>query len=276
MAVINDLVVKCPVLRLREKPDLNSEISDELLYGMVIHKIINCEESDYLKVRTGYGYEGWCLKSGLLTDEWNVRKYIIQTNARIHALFADVLEADDIRSRIICTLVKGSFIAALQSSNGWTKISLADGSIGYVRSSGIVLWDEIKRQCNIRESIIEDALMYMGTQYRWGGKTPKGIDCSGLCSMVYMNNGMLIHRDSGWEDGYGIEKIDLSRADEGDLLYFKGHIGLYMGEGRFIHSTLGEYGDGVRINSLCKSHVDYRKDLYEKFLYAGRKIKSKY
>lgn len=275
MAIINDLVVRYPVLKLREKPEAGSEVSDELLYGMAVHRVLNCEEEGYIKVRTGYGYEGWCQKSGLLTNEWNIRKYINQTNARIHALFADVLEAPSIRSGIICTLVKGSFIAKVQEDGGWTKVYLVDGGFGYVRSSAIILTDEIMCYQNIRESIIEDALMYMGTQYRWGGKTPKGIDCSGFCSMVYMNNGMIIHRDSGWEDGYGIEKIALSEALAGDLLYFKGHIGLYMGDGRFIHSTMGEHGDGVRINSLNKSHACYREDLHEKFLYAGRKIKNR-
>lgn len=271
MAIINDLVVGCPVLKLRERPDFNSEISDELLYGMVVHKIIDCESPEYLKVRTEYGYEGWCLKSGLITNEWNVRKYINQTNARVQALFADVLTAPSIKAKVICTLVKGSFLAALNSNDGWTKIYLADRSFGYVRNSGLIMSDEVNSSCNIRECIIEDALMYMGVQYRWGGKTPKGIDCSGLSSMVYMNNGMIIHRDSGWEEGYGIEKISLSEAQKGDLLYFTGHIGLYICNGRFIHSTMGEYGDGVRINSLNKLHADYREDLCEKFLYAGRK-----
>lgn len=275
MAIINDLVVRCPVLKLSKKPEFNSETLDELLYGMVVHKVLNCEDSGYLKVRTEYGYEGWCLKSGLLENEWNVRKYINQTNAKVHALFTDVLEAPVIRSKIICTLVKGSFIAAVNSSDGWTKIYLANGDSGYVRSSGIISADKIKNNYSIREDIIDDAFMYIGTQYRWGGKTPNGIDCSGLTSMVYMNNGMLIHRDSGWESGYGIEKIDLSEAAKGDLLYFTGHIGLYIGDGRFIHSTMGEYGDGVRINSLNKSHAGYREDLHEKFLYVGRKITNK-
>lgn len=274
MAVFNDLVVKVPILKVKQAPDKCSETVDELVHGMVVCRLEVSDDEDYVKILTSYNYEGWCLKSGFITNEWNVRKYINRSDLKVSSLFVDVMEAPDIRSRVIYTLVKGSLIALERScENGWGRVCLADETYGYVRLSGVRSLDSIRDNTDIRERIVADALMYIGTQYRWGGKTPMGIDCSGLTSMVYMNNGMMIHRDSYWLDGFGIAKIDLCDAQPGDLLYFKNHIGIYIGEGRFIHSTMGGFGDGVMINSLNKKHTLYRKDLDEKFLYAGRKIK---
>lgn len=274
MAVFNDLVVKVPILKVKQAPDRCSETVDELVHGMVVCRLEVSNDGEYVKIRTLYNYEGWCLKSGFVTNEWNVRKYINRTDLKVSSLFIDVMEAPDIRSRVICTLVKGSLLALERNcDNGWVKVCLADGAYGYVCSSGIRTLVSIRSNTDIRESIVNDALMYIGTQYRWGGKTPMGIDCSGLTSMVYMNNGLTIHRDSYWMEGFGIERIDLCDAWPGDLLYFKKHIGIYIGDGRFIHSTMGDYGDGVMINSLNRNDKLYRQDLDEKFLYAGRKIK---
>ncbi len=275
MAVFNDLVVKVPVLKVKKAPYEGSETVDELLHGMVVIRLDFDNDCDYVNIRTGYDYEGWCLKSGFLSNEWNVRKYINRVNLRVCALFTDVMEEPSIRSRVICTLVKGSMLALEQScDNGWLKISLADDTCGYIRSSSVCTLESFKGcRRDIRRNVVDDAMMYIGTPYRWGGKTPMGIDCSGLTSMVYMNNGMIIHRDSYWMEGFGIEPIDLCRALPGDLLYFENHIGIYIGDGRFIHSTMGDYGDGVMINSLNRNEQLYRQDLEDKFLYAGRKIK---
>ena len=43
-----------------------------------------------------------------------------------------------------------------------------------------------KNEQEFRDSIIKTALSYLGTSYRWGGKTTLGIDCSGLCQMAYL------------------------------------------------------------------------------------------
>ncbi len=274
MAVFNDLVVRVPILQVKKSPDICSETVDELVHGMVVIRLDVDDNCDYVNIRTGYDYEGWCLKSGFLTNEWHVRKYINQIDLKVCSLFLDVMEAPDIRSRVLCNLVKGSLLAFIEDcDNGWICVSTADGIIGYVRSSGVRTLSSIKHNTNVRESVVSDALMYLDTGYRWGGKTPMGIDCSGLTSMVYLNNGMIIHRDSYWMEGFGIERIDLCEALPGDLLYFRGHIGIYLGDGQFIHSTMGEYGDGVMINSLNKRDTLYRADLWDKFLYAGRKIK---
>ena len=122
-------------------------------------------------------------------------------------------------------------------------------------------------EVELRRRIADGALGYLGVQYRWGGKTPLGLDCSGLTAMAYLLQGILIYRDARIEEGFPIHAIDRARMDVADLLYFPGHVALYLGEGRYIHSTGAAVSGGVVINSLEPEDPLYRDDLV-KSLYA--------
>jgi beta-lactamase class A len=98
----------------------------------------------------------------------------------------------------------------------------------------------------------------MDTQYRWGGKSHFGIDCSGLSSMAYMMNGLLIPRDGDQQQEY-LKSINREEAKPGDLVFFPGHVAVYIGKGQYVHST-GREGYTL-INSFNKGHEDYREDL---------------
>ena len=121
----------------------------------------------------------------------------------------------------------------------------------------------------LRRRLTETALLYRGTPYRWGGKSPMGIDCSGLVSMAYLLNGIVIYRDAGIKEGFPIRPIDPKDAKPGDLLFFPGHVAMYLGEGRYVHSTGRAGDDGVAINSLDPAAPDFRRDLLEKLSGAG-------
>lgn len=112
---------------------------------------------------------------------------------------------------------------------------------------------------DFRNRVVQTALSYLTTPYRWGGKSPLGIDCSGLCSMAYMLNGVVIYRDAKIVDRFPIKEINIEHIQKGDLLYFPGHIAMYMGDDLYVHSSLG--GNEVSINSLNKNHINYREDL---------------
>ena len=123
------------------------------------------------------------------------------------------------------------------------------------------------REEAFRAAVCEQAKKYMGTEYRWGGKSGRGIDCSGLVSSAYMQCGVLIYRDAKIIEGWPMHEVAFENKKPGDALFFPGHVALYLGEGRYIHSTGAAASGGVVINSLEPSDPLYREDLV-KCLYA--------
>ena len=192
-----------------------------------------------------------------------------------------------------------------EAHTGWAKVGLVDGRSGYVRDVALepvrfsmtaVFTQEAGRTFDealakaegckpeelvpraidrwfggseeaFRNALAEQAKKYLGTEYRWGGKSGRGIDCSGLVSSAYMQCGVLIYRDAKLVEGWPMHKIPLEQAKRGDALYFPGHIALYLGEGRYIHSTGAARSGGVVLNSLDPADPLYREDLV-KSLYA--------
>ena len=90
-------------------------------------------------------------------------------------------------------------------------------------------------------------MKYMGIPYVSGGSTPAGFDCSGFTQYVFRQYGISIPRTSGGQGGAGSQ---VSRGDlkPGDLVIFSGHVGIYVGNGSFIHSP--STGKSIQISSL--------------------------
>lgn len=256
-------IVKAMIANLHAEPNQSAELIDEVLYGMTVH-IIDEPNSDWVLVRTAYQYKGYCQKVDLLLDESQVNTWENEAAYVVTQTFADILHEPRIQSTKVTTLVKGSLIRYIQNDaikKEWAAVQLATGEIGYTRKMWI--HNKINQQQlsekQLREGVVQTALSYLKTPYRWGGKSPLGIDCSGLCSMAYMLNGVYIYRDARMEDGFPIKEISFEQIQPGDLLYFPGHIAMYIGDHKYVHSSLG--GNEVSINSLDKQHPDYREDL---------------
>jgi peptidoglycan DL-endopeptidase CwlO len=94
------------------------------------------------------------------------------------------------------------------------------------------------------------AAQELGVPYRYGGSSPSGFDCSGLTSWVYARLGVSLPHNAAAQFGYG-RRVDLGHLKAGDLLFFHGlgHVGLYIGKGRFIHAPRS--GERVSVQSLA-------------------------
>lgn len=97
----------------------------------------------------------------------------------------------------------------------------------------------------VARSTIATADRYVGIPYVWGGSTPgEGFDCSGFVQYVFARNGVQLPRVSRDQARAGTRlpaRFDALRP--GDLMFFAGrdgivsHVAIYVGEGRFIHSS---------------------------------------
>ncbi|WP_347451660.1 C40 family peptidase [Acetoanaerobium noterae] len=95
--------------------------------------------------------------------------------------------------------------------------------------------------------VVAIAKDYIGVPYKWGGTTPKGFDCSGFTQYVFRKAGVSLPRTSAAQGKVGT-KVSRSELRAGDLVMFPGHVGIYIGSGKFIHSP--SPGKSVRIDDL--------------------------
>jgi cell wall-associated NlpC family hydrolase len=87
--------------------------------------------------------------------------------------------------------------------------------------------------------------------------------------MAYQLNGITIYRDASIETGYPVKSIPPEKMKPADLLYFSGHVAIYLGDERYIHSTARNGSDGVVINSLNPKDILYREDLAQRLKEVG-------
>lgn len=89
---------------------------------------------------------------------------------------------------------------------------------------------------NIAGGFITDvALRYQGVPYVYGDITPSGFDCSGFVSYVYRQVETSLFHIS-WGRGTSGPKVPAGEAGAGNIVYYGRHVGIYLGEGKMIHS----------------------------------------
>ena len=111
------------------------------------------------------------------------------------------------------------------------------------------------------KTVLQRAFALLGTPYRWGGTSPdRGFDCSGLVGYVFRTALGIelprVSREMATKADAQLIK-DRDELQQGDLVFFgrKGrvnHVGIYVGEGRFVHSP--STGKDVRVDSLVTGY----------------------
>lgn len=94
------------------------------------------------------------------------------------------------------------------------------------------------------KAIVDYALQFVGCPYVYGGTTEAGFDCSGFVQSVYGHFGIGLPRTSYDQRNVGTYVSSLDELQVGDILVFYGggHVGLYLGNGEFIHAANSRVG----------------------------------
>lgn len=160
---------------------------------------------------------------------------------------------------IITKIPFNTVLDAVEIDSEWHK-AVYNGVEGYVSAEYTVVSTGQKLGANgMREQIVNYAMQFLGTRYVWGGTNlSKGVDCSGFVYSVYKNAGITLNRSSRDQIKNGT-KISKNELQPGDLVFFNttgsksgtiSHVGMYIGNGNFIHSSSAKKAKGVVISSL--------------------------
>jgi cell wall-associated NlpC family hydrolase len=112
--------------------------------------------------------------------------------------------------------------------------------------------------------VLELAYRCLGIPYRHGGTTTRGFDCSGFVKYVFKENGIELGRSSRDQAQDGVP-VTLAQIKPGDLIFFRmhqrkrdrshiDHVGLYVGNGQFIHAASSTRSHEIKVDSLESSH----------------------
>lgn len=174
-------------------------------------------------------------------------------------------------SQILGHYSTGTNLKILGVSGAWYCVEL-NGINGYVYSDYVTLNKQTTAAPIIRndgQKFVDTAMQYIGVPYVWAGTSPYGFDCSGLVYYCCKLNGYNINRTAASIYYNGVY-VDRQNLQPGDAICFWngsyteiGHVGFYIGDGKFIHASSG--AGYVTINSLSENY-------YNSHYYGARRI----
>lgn len=133
-----------------------------------------------------------------------------------------------------------------QSQNGRqqsTNQTTAGDSTAGTSSSGNSGAGQTVSNTSLGRQIADYGLQFVGNPYIYGGTSlTNGADCSGFVQSVYRNFGINLPRTSGEQGACGSAVASLAEAQPGDLIWYSGHIGIYIGNGQIVHASSAKTG----------------------------------
>jgi len=219
------------IIPLRKEPSEKSEMVTQILFGedfeMREHMV------GWTNVKLEFdGYEGW-VDSKMITPIPDRTKRKIDKSPK--AVTSDVITIVPVNQEQNLMLVAGSTLPV------WRPY-LKQFSVprDTYLATGEILYGKLK---NPREIAINQALKYFNAPYLWGGRTPFGVDCSGLTQIIYKMIGIKIPRDASKQVNIGTAISFVDEAEPGDLAFFDDeegniiHVGIIWKRNKIIHAS---------------------------------------
>ena len=267
------------VANLRYEADYSSEMATQVLMGTPL-KVLE-KKSYWYRVVTPEGYIAWVTVGSVKTmneEEFTAwrdsYRVIVDTH---YTLFRDKPSKN---GAIISDGVWGDIVQAPVNKvvNGFQQVMLPNGKTAYVPAADVKPFQKWLDSRNpTTDNILNTGKQFLGFPYLWAGTSIKGLDCSGFVKTSHYLNGIILRRDASQQAKIG-EEVDITNGIEnlvkGDILFFGRkataerparvtHVGMYLGEGMFIHSATF-----VKINSLVPGTDNY----YDGTMVCARRI----
>jgi len=232
---------------MRKEPSDASEMVNQVLFGECF-QIMEANKKWAWVSLAHDGYEGWLDIKQIIPCTADYFEYSRSQNPVLTTELIDLVTNN--ATAEVFPVFLGSTLPFFSAKEEECKI--ADHAFSY---SG----DTITGRHN-RDEMLRQAYKYLNAPYLWGGRTPAGIDCSGLTQLVYRLSGFSIPRDSGDQAQLGDTLSFIEESEPGDLAFFDNeegkiiHVGLLLQDNHILHA----HGQ-VRIDSLDQSGIFNRQ-----------------
>ena len=243
------------VVNLRANPNTTSKILTQLEKGAKVSVVGS--EGNWYQV-TFSDNTGWINENYILVRDVSISAGVVTGSV------VNVRSKPDVSAEILAKLSKGAIVEIYEQSGDWYRISIGEDRYGWVHGDYItVKSDTVSRGLttdvealisegsvilskgeDLRQDIVTYAKTLLGIRYVYGGSTTKGFDCSGFVSYVFKHFGITLDRTSRGMGSYGTA-VKKSELQPGDLVFFDtngglngiNHVGIYIGNNKFIHAS---------------------------------------
>ena len=240
--------INLPTISMREQPSHQSKIVSEALFAE--HVQIHQTQDGWSQITTSDGYPGW-----IPSDTLVMRQDPYMPTLTVTRLAAHLYSTPSIEYGPWKTLPYGSRLMELERDQvRWIQVALPDGQVAFIQQGDVALEPPIEH----KQDLVLFSERFLGIPYTWGGRSSFGYDCSGFVQMLYSKLGVQLERDAK-QQARDVHMLTIAQEqlEPGDLLFFAkspehlmGHVGLYLGNGRFIHGSSRESMPWIRYSDL--------------------------
>lgn len=212
--------VIAPVVDLRRAPSPDAPLDTQALLGerVMVHEIT--EEGWARGELETDGYAGW-LSANALAEAGP------EPTHKVTALHTIAFASADIKTPPLARLPMGAMLA----------IARADERFAITACGWHIPAAHLAPLDTKNPDFIAVAEQFLGTPYLWGGKTARGLDCSGLVQVALQAAGVSCPRDSHMQEEVLGKASSLVQLRRGDLVFWKGHVAIARDAGALIHAN---------------------------------------
>lgn len=211
------------VTALRPEPRHDAVLDTELLFGETV--TVFDEQEGWAWLQANYdSYVGYVSADSLSS-------HVSKPTHRVAALRTHIYPAPDIKTPPL----------DLVSMNAQLTVEDIDGRFARLKNGRYVVASHLAGLDEPADDFVAVAETFLGTPYLWGGRTSIGLDCSALVQLSLQATGADCPRDSDMQEGALGEALpDASNTGSfkrGDLVFWKGHMGVMLDEERLLHAN---------------------------------------